>query len=220
MADYRVVNAEQLDADLTTIADAIRAQTGGTESLVFPEGMVEALQNIQADNSDMDAILSGLHEGDYVNDRITNVRYYAFAHCNGPKTIRLPAVTRVRSYAFNSNSGLTAVELPALSDLEGGVFTNCAALQYVDMGMAYSLGWSATFNNCTSLKTLVLRRASVSGLANVNFFSGTPFASGGSGGKVYVPSALIESYKAATNWSVLYGYGTCEFVALEGSEYE
>jgi hypothetical protein len=50
--------------------------------------------------------------------------------------------------------------------------------------------------------------------------SKTPFASGGTGGTVYVPQALITEYQNATNWSTLYAGGTCNFVAIEGSEYE
>jgi hypothetical protein len=57
-------------------------------------------------------------------------------------------------------------------------------------------------------------------LINVSAFVSTPFASGGTGGTVYVPAALVETYKTATNWSTLYAAGTCNFVALEGSEYE
>lgn len=39
MATYKLVDSEKLDADLTTVADAIRAKTGGEEPLSFPEGM-------------------------------------------------------------------------------------------------------------------------------------------------------------------------------------
>lgn len=39
MAEYKVVDIEKLDTDLTTVADAIRAKTGGEEPLSFPEGM-------------------------------------------------------------------------------------------------------------------------------------------------------------------------------------
>jgi hypothetical protein len=57
-------------------------------------------------------------------------------------------------------------------------------------------------------------------MANKKVFDGTPFASGGTGGTVYVPQALITEYQNNTNWSALYAQGTCNFVAIEGSEYE
>ena len=52
-------------------------------------------------------------------------------------------------------------------------------------------------------------------LSDSKAFNGTPFASGGTGGKVLVPRALVESYQTATNWSTLYVAETCEFLALE-----
>lgn len=42
MADYKVVDAEQLNADLTSVADKIREQTGKTEHIPFPSGFETA----------------------------------------------------------------------------------------------------------------------------------------------------------------------------------
>ena len=55
MANYKVVDADQLDADLTTVAEAIREKTGGTEHLSFPEGMV----------SEMDAVFEAGKKSEY-----------------------------------------------------------------------------------------------------------------------------------------------------------
>ena len=98
------------------------------------------------------------------------------------------------------------------------VFNGCTSLELVDFaGGTIGATW---FNNCALLKTLVIRGASVTTLLNINAFTNTPFASDGTGGTVYVPAALIESYQTATNWSTLYAAGTCNFAAIEGSEYE
>ena len=43
---YKFVNTDQLDADLTAIADAIRTKGGTSESLAFPSGMVSAVSAI------------------------------------------------------------------------------------------------------------------------------------------------------------------------------
>lgn len=42
MADYKVVDAQQLDADLATVADAIREQTGKADPIAFPDGFASA----------------------------------------------------------------------------------------------------------------------------------------------------------------------------------
>lgn len=46
MAIDKAVDSSVLDAGLTSVADAIRAKTGGTDLLAFPEGMVEAIGGI------------------------------------------------------------------------------------------------------------------------------------------------------------------------------
>lgn len=48
MADLKVVDAEQLDADLTIVADAIRSKGGTTEKLEFPQGMKQAVEAISS----------------------------------------------------------------------------------------------------------------------------------------------------------------------------
>ena len=39
-------------------------------------------------------------------------------------------------------------------------------------------------------------------------------------GKLYVPSSLISSYQAATNWSTILGYANNQILPIEGSMYE
>lgn len=57
------------------------------------------------------------------------------------------------------------------------------------------------FANCTSLKTVVLRKKdSIVGLLGENVFLNTPIATGE--GCIYVPSSMIANYKADTYWSI------------------
>ena len=53
--------------------------------------------------------------------------------------------------------------------------------------------------NNRALIALILRSETMATLAGTNALSSTPIASGT--GYIYVPSALIEDYKVATNWS-------------------
>lgn len=48
MAYDKVVDSAALDTQLTSIADAIRAKTGGSDSLVFPDGFSQAIAAIEA----------------------------------------------------------------------------------------------------------------------------------------------------------------------------
>lgn len=47
MAYDKVVDSAALDTKLTSIADAIRAKTGGSNSLVFPDGFLQAIAAIE-----------------------------------------------------------------------------------------------------------------------------------------------------------------------------
>lgn len=76
------------------------------------------------------------------------------------------------------------------------------------------------FDGCNALKDLVLLKDSVISLTSTNAFTGTPFASGGAGGTLWVPNDLISSYQAATNWSTILGYANNQIKAIEGSVWE
>lgn len=111
-------------------------------------------------------------------------------------------------------------------------FYGCSKLQAVDLSHRFNVGFSAalgieTFRNCSNLNLIVLRENQIFGLGNANCFTGTPFASGGAGGDIYIPKALYDAlgtgtndYKAASNWSTIDGYGTITWHAIEGSYYE
>lgn len=51
MAENKVVNTTQLEADLTSIASAIREKTGGSDSLAFPNGFVSAIDGLATSNN-------------------------------------------------------------------------------------------------------------------------------------------------------------------------
>ena len=57
MAFDKVIDSAQLEADLTTVADAIRAKNETTEPLAFPDGYKSAIESIEVgiDTSDATA---------------------------------------------------------------------------------------------------------------------------------------------------------------------
>jgi hypothetical protein len=75
----------------------------------------------------------------------------------------------------------------------------CQKLEYADCGQVGNLP-AQTFASSTALKTLILRKTSgICTLSNTNAVSGSGIGKGT--GYVYVPAALIDTYKTATNWS-------------------
>lgn len=87
-------------------------------------------------------------------------------------------------------------------------FYACDQFTTVDFQNVTSIG-PHSFRFCSNLTKLILRKNTVCTLSNTNALINTPIASGT--GYIYVPSALIDEYKAATNW-VTYA---AQFRALE-----
>ena len=96
-----------------------------------------------------------------------------------------------------------------VTQLLGATFEDCKSLTKADFP-ALTFIANYVFSGCTKLKALVLRNTDAicttegsSAIARSGIANGT--------GYIYVPRALVEEYKAATNWSV---YST-QFRALE-----
>lgn len=148
----------------------------------------------------------------------TSIGNYAFAS-TGITEIDLPNLTTVSQRAFNSCRSLTSVNIPEATRLNQAAFCDCRVLTAIDLPKVTYMEHYA-FQACSTLTTVILRSETLCSLQGNTVFQDTPFASGGTGGVVYVPSALIESYKTATNWSALFEAGSLTFAAIEGSEYE
>lgn len=82
--------------------------------------------------------------------------------------------------------------------MDGHSMNGCSELMKADFSNLQSIRYSTFYIN-TKLVTLIIRTQVVAKLDKTSAFTGTPIASGT--GYVYVPSALVNSYKSATNWS-------------------
>lgn len=51
MATYKVVDADQLNADMSSVADSIRTKGGTTDALAWPDGYKTAIDSIPAGGS-------------------------------------------------------------------------------------------------------------------------------------------------------------------------
>ena len=143
-----------------------------------------------------------------------------FVGCTNLTEFYAPKLTEIGGDQFLENTALKELNLPSLTvRLYSNSLRYNKLLEKVDLGKCKQI-YSYAFQGCSVLANVVLKTESVCTLSNTNAFQDTPFATNGTGGTVYVPSALIPEYQTATNWSTLYAAGTCNFVAIEGSEYE
>ena len=166
-------------------------------------------------------LLSGLIVGGYYNDQIESIVPYGFGGQSSLVSAELPNLTdAIGGSVFVGCENLESVKLPAYAgNTNGYFFDGDKKLQFVDFGYAAKISIRA-FRNCNALKTLVLRRSELVTLNSTNGFEVTNEETASSPVTVYVPSALINKYKLATNWSPLRTSGRVTFQKLEGSEYE
>jgi len=221
MSVDKLVDSTQLDADLTSVANAIRTKGGTSASLAFPAGFVSAIQAIPTGGGDVDysKILQGT-ETVIDAPEATSIRGNALRGYATSATLNAPKVTTISGAAFYGATGFSVLVFPKLTTGPAqDAIRNCTSLTALDV-LRGAFGVTSC-SGCSALNTLIIRSTgTLATLSNINAFNSTPFASGGSGGTLYVPSALISSYQSATNWSTILGYTNNSIEAIEGSIYE
>lgn len=130
MANLKVVDAEQLEADLTSVADSIRAKTGGADALAFPSGFVNAVEGIESADS-----------------ALAEVEY---ALTNGYKDY---------GYMFYNMSQMTRVPYEILQHISSGVrfhfmFASCVWTEIEVLDTSKGLNFNNMFKNSTMLRTI------------------------------------------------------------------
>ena len=153
----------------------------------------------------------------------------AFHGCTSLLSAEFTAIiTNINNYVFQGCSNLQTAKFPYLTgNIMIYAFDGCSSLTLVDGGQTPTI-ISNAFKNCSALNVIIIRRANITSLQNINAFDGTPFANGGTGGEIYIPEALYNhlgdnsssDYKAASNWSTLNAYNTITWKKIEGSIYE
>lgn len=183
---------------------SIQTGGGGTSSGEEYKQLVERTITSVSDGS-----ISKVGEGAYsycdilasaTLSNATLVEARGFYRCTNLLAVSLPSVTTLGEYAFNGSTKLEEITLPALSKTDSYAFQNCSSLIKVDLPVCAAIRSYGVFAD-TNLQTLILRREStICTLSATSSFSSTPIASGT--GYIYVPSALLEQYKVATNWAI------------------
>lgn len=180
-------------------ATSLRNTSGGQ----FPNGAFEA-------NTSLTTVYAPL---------ATGLVDYIFRNCTALTDVNVRSVNDSASSPFAGCTALPVIVLPKINVIYHNAFNGCRSLAAADILGGNYIGQNC-FNGCTPLDTFIIRRNGVCTLQNINSFAGTPFASGGTGGTLYVPQAQISSYQSANNWSTILGYANNQIKAIEGSYYE
>ena len=128
---------------------------------------------------------------------LSTVGKYVFKQCTSLKKIVNLENTAIVSFGdeFCSYSGLTEITFPSGLQVTGfGVSKNCYSLVKAILGSEITTVGESAFQNCSSLKTLVIKAVAPPTLVNINAIPSKIEA-------IYVPDESISAYQGAANWS-------------------
>lgn len=217
-----LVNGEYLAKSLGKISRAIQAKSYtygiinfddfAARILALPDDALSKLLHgtlIEYVNTTPTAIPADLFKGQDKLQKIdmTSVKSVgnnAFRECSALVEVNLPALETLGNSAFVYCTALAEVKFPAV--LSSGVAANalryCFALKKVDFGEIDAakglLGFCLA--DCKVLEMLVIRNTNQPPKLTATAFNNTPIKTGT--GYIYVPAAMVDAYKSATNWSV------------------
>jgi hypothetical protein len=158
-----------------------------------------------------DAVIDSIIERtitEFKDDKLEIIGDGAFRGSNALKTVILKKATHISGTAFAFCNALESVVLESATYLGGDTFTY-GGIKLVDLHKAPII-YMKVFYGCGAFSTLIIRDTEkLASIANTAVFSGSPISKGT--GYIYVPRALVDSYKAATNWSAF----ASQFRALE-----
>ena len=156
---------------------------------------------------------------------VTSIGDYAFATCYSLTSVAIPKdVTSINNYAFYNCSSLTYVTIPStVTSIGNNTFLNCYSLAYVTIPNTVTSIGSNAFSGCYCPASITIPSTvtSIGNGAFVNCYGvkeyhvkpttpptlgTTVFLSIVSDCVIYVPSAKLDDYKAAENWSAYASY--------------
>lgn len=143
MAEYKVVDAEKLDADLSSVADAIRTKGGTSESLTFPQGFVDAVGAISSGGGE------SLPDWDDDSPIIATGEGYPV---NAPKTwwdLTEKGTFRWHSRSTNTTASVGAVAFDAIPDNYKAI---CEKILQIDVEESVGSAYTVFAPNCERVR--------------------------------------------------------------------
>ena len=196
-----------IDEDiLIGIGNAIRAKTFKTD-LIFPRDMSVEISNITSnDNVELLNAIINRTVTDIVID--TDIGSYAFFDCGKINPIFGDGCGRIGAYAFQNCGGIIEINTNKVTIISSNSFIGLNKLIKADLPNVIELN-NGAFANCKNIMSLILRVNTICNLKSTGAFLNTPIEK--KTGYIYVPKALLEQYKVATNWTLY----AAQFRAIE-----
>lgn len=138
------------EATLIEFADNVRSLGGVTESLDFTNMNTIIKNTVLYENGIIDGSTT-----DISNNRILNVRDYAFYQHPTLTDTNFPTVTDIGNYSFYKCPALISASIPAATNIGMFAFRGCSSLTSANFQVATLIG-QGTFDECESLTSVNL----------------------------------------------------------------
>ncbi len=207
MADYLIKSST-----LSGIANAIRSKSG-TDTEIPVSNMAPMINQITTIDGLIErSICEIVSDAELVSDyafyenntiigaylpKAVSVGRNAFTNCTKLTSVYLPMATSIGINGFANCSLLKSVYIPNVTTLSIVAFSNCSSIESLNLPLVSTLDGQALYN-CSSLKSLILRAPGVVTINGSTVLKGTPIEA--KTGYIYVPRALVDSYKADDTW--------------------
>ena len=161
---------------LTDVAAAIKAKKGDSKPILAANFDTEIANLPSGDDETIKRLIDRTITSFEIPEGVEVIGYGAFYRCIDLTSVTIPnSVKSLDYYAFHSCMGLTSITIPgSVKSIGNSAFSGCSRLTEID------------FSTHTTVPTLI----------STNAFSNTSASL-----VIKVPSALVDEWKAATNWS-------------------
>ena len=130
---------------------------------------------------------------------VTSIGNSAFYYCSSLSSITIPdSVKSKNGSAFYSCYSLSSITIPdSVTSIDSNMFYNCYSLSSITIPHGVTSIGKSAFNNCSGVRYYdFTRHTAVPTLSATNSFNGIVADC-----EIRVPAALVDEWKAATNWS-------------------
>lgn len=168
MAKYKVIDTEQLETDLESVADAIRSKSGTSENLAFPEDFVSTIEEIETGRkaaADSKYYSNNWDEGSIIADAVSSGTIDFFINEEYPEN-RIITDVSVRINEDDSIKEYTLFELYENTMLGGSTPYICTKAMFNE---AYSMFSVAMVSNLNTVSSEFYSRVSISDESIVGF---------------------------------------------------
>ena len=196
---------------VTYIKDSGFIRNTKLKSIVLPESIIDIGRNvenypsIEAGGSAFEGCTA--LEDITIKGSLETLRKNTFNGCSSLKSITLPeSLTLIQYNAFKDCSSLESITIPdKVTTIEKQVFSQCTSLKSVIIGESVTSIGKNAFNECKALATITCKGETPATLESGAFMKDkTDFYTGATTKyikNIYVPSEVVDTYKAAKGWS-------------------